>query len=362
MKRPYTLLLRLVTCLTMIAVLAGCAKGPHGPSGDASATPNQNIASQLLGCLIPEATEMEPLTTAHGFLRTAETLGYPAKLYHYTDADQAVQLVDQAQSEGCVGLLVWNPNEENQAAIARAAELGLAVIVPYHQAQGPGITANVHVDQSDYIEEVAYAIAQRMVERELSAGKLLIYGTDAQQSYDRYAAAIAESYPQYTSAYLARTSSDQTTAIADLAKYLLNNRDIKGLFCTDTDSTVIAVKARTQAQKEFKEMDPDAALSPVVPGATPIPEDLLSSITITVLGTGINQEIIKLMQSNDIYASVIEPYYEAGAQSTLLLDQSLQGEMIPSQSVVNMPIVRQDTLDKYQLIYEQVIEWFQIKQ
>jgi len=55
---------------------------------------------------------------------------------------------------------------------------------------------------------------------------------------------------------------------------------------------------------------------------------------------------------------VVEPYYEAAAQSTMLLDQVLHGESVPHSSVLNMPIARQDTLDKYKLIYQQVQAWF----
>ena len=75
---------------------------------------------------------------------------------------------------------------------------------------------------------------------------------------------------------------------------------------------------------------------------------------------GINDDNIALMKENDIYAFVAEPYYEASAQSLMVLDRILNGESVPQVTKVNMPIVRQDTLDKYELIYRQVQEWFDL--
>ena len=44
----------------------------------------------------------------------------------------------------------------------------------------------------------------------------------------------------------------------------------------------------------------------------------------------------------------------------MVLDRILNGESVPQVTKVNMPIVRQDTLDKYELIYRQVQEWFDL--
>jgi hypothetical protein len=91
-----------------------------------------------------------------------------------------------------------------------------------------------------------------------------------------------------------------------------------------------------------------------------VPESLTKAITITIVGTGISERTIELLHEYDIYAFVLEPYYEAAAHSTMVLDQLLRGESAPEVSRLNMPIVRQTALDKYELIYRQVREWFDL--
>lgn len=349
----------------------------------AVAAPRANPAETLVGFIIPDDGSIAMATSMHGFLRTAETLGYPAKLYRAALGAESVAAVEQAKADGCTGLLLWNPDGANDEAAACAAEYGLPVVAPYFNTAAEGVRACVATDLVGYSEEVACGIAQRMVERECKAGKILVYGRGPQEVANAFHEAILTYYPQYNVAWFVRSSPTETGAVRELADYILWNRDIKGLFCTDTDGAEIAVKAREQAQRDFRaygppeaptatpEPTPEAEPAPLptptpnagslrAPGAavTPVPDGLIQSITITAAGMGISDANIALMEENDIYAFVLEPYYEASAQALMLLDRILNGESVPAVNRLNMPIVRQDSLEKYRLIFEQVRDWF----
>lgn len=384
----------LLSLLLLSAAVCSCAapaaqeQEPQQTQSPAQATPKppviRSVSSTLVGFIIPDDGSMEQYTVMHGFLKTAETLGYPAKLYRAAYGAKAEQAVEQAKADGCAGLLIWNPNEKNTAAIDRADALGMPVVLPYYGTNTAAADASVITDLTGYTEEVARGVAERMVERECRAGKILVYGTAPQACYDGFVAAIQTYYPQYNVGYFVRTALSREAAVDELALHILWNRDIKGLFCTDADGADIAVAARVKAQRDFKANgapesatpnpkakatpapsptpQPATPVSPLLPAATPVPEGLIKSITISVAGYGLNKECIALMEENDIYAFVAEPYYEAGAQALMLLDRIMNGEAVPQKTKLNMPIVRMDTLDKYRLIYQQVQEWFSLQE
>lgn len=319
----------------------------------------------LLGFIVPDDGTIAHYTAMHGFLRTAEAMGYPAKLYRANTAQKALEMVDEAIADECAGLLIWNEGDMYVQAVESAVKKNVSVVIPYYETQNSSAHASVVTDQAGYLEEVARVIAERMVERECRAGKILVYGYSPVNCYLEFSAAIKQYYPQYNVSYLTRTKTDTAGAVEELAEHILWNRDIKGLFCIDADGADIAVRARTSAQRSYRndgapEQREGVTPTPLPIGATPVPEGLIKSITITVVGTGISEETIELLYDYDIYAFVLEPYYEAAAHSTMVLDQLIRGESVPEVSRLNMPIVRQTTLDKYELIHQQVQEWFDL--
>lgn len=363
--------LLLVSCGDKKDPAAMVENTPAPAAADGARSPAQRrVSSQtLLGFIIPDEKDISLYTLKHGFLRTAENLGYPSKLYLARVGAAALEAVEKANTDGCAGLLIYNPGGVNDMAVARAAELSMPVVVPYHKASEANVATNVVADVNGYGEEIALGLAERMVERECKAGQILIYGEKPGEISVAFAQAIAAYYPQYKISTFTRTKLAEQEAIDELASYILWNRDIKGLFATDIDGTSIAVRAREKAQKDFKangapETKEDAISPfPSLPAAnaTPVPKGLVSSITITVAGYGFTDQNISLVRTNDIYAFILEPYYEASAQSVMLLDKILGGESVPAVSRLNMPIVRMATLDKYVLIHNQVLDWFAIE-
>ena len=80
----------------------------------------------------------------------------------------------------------------------------------------------------------------------------LVYGYDPSVCYTEFDKAIEEYYPQFQTVTFVRTpGSGDDAAVEELANYILNNRDIKGMYACDTDSASIAVKARSKAISLF---------------------------------------------------------------------------------------------------------------
>lgn len=370
-----------VCCL--LAFSFGCGASPsQNPSSseEPAATPGNGLSldpsNGLMGMILQDDAEFSSYMQMHGFLRTAENLGYAARIFRYQGSTGAADAYKQASDAGCTALLFYDPLSHNTQVIEQAVQSGKIVAVSYYACAAQGININVVADSTAYLEEMARGIAERMSERKLKTGRILIYGFDTAVAQSGFAQALAIYYPQYTAVAFTRTAQEEQPAVDELASFILENRDVKGMFCVDDTSTSVAVKARAKAQSLFKGTSATATPKTTVkptptpsagstavsasPSATPIPEALLSQILITMFGTGINNTNIELMKANDVYGLVLEPHYESAAQCTLMMDARMRGESVSQTTVLNIPIVRQDTMDKYVAVYEQVRDLFDL--
>lgn len=335
------------------------------PDGFAPVESGRLEAPCVLGlCLYDDKSDAANMTM-FGFLRTAETLGYAAKVYRASGADNLAEVVEQASAQGIKQLMLFDPNAADPKALDLAVAKGMQVVVPFNEINADGICANVVADNFDYYDELARGIAQRMDERSLKSGRILVYGRETQYALECFESSLKANFPQFVMCEFTRTAQDDEGAIEELAQFILNNRDIKGMYVIDSDSSSIAVKARSRAQKLFANMGnktPEQTPQPtpaqnVVPGVapayTPNP-NLLKQIMITLFANGLSDENYELFGDNDIYALCIEPYYEAAAQATMLMDRLARGETVPERTKVNRPIVYADTAEKYIAIYDQM--------
>lgn len=372
MKKAVLIMLAFVLAL---GTVAGCAAktGESGgqdavPEATAEQTPSEGAADgengfSLLGLIINDDGSDDAYMTMYGFLHTAETLGYASKVYRASAGAGAVDAVHQALADGVDGLMVYSPNGENDGAVGEAAASEMFTAVPYYACEVAGLDCNVVADDTDYYDELARGIAERMTERSLKSGRILVYGRDTEVCFSMFASSISESYPQYTVSQFTRTAADDEAAKAELAEYLLYNRDIKGLYVIDADASSVAVGARAEAQKLFRtngapsptptpEYDPAAT-----PEVTPNP-GILTQISVTIFCNGLSDGNYKLFEDNDIYALLIEPYYEAAAQATMTLDKLIRGENVAAVSRVNRPLVYADTAEKYKAVYDEMKHMF----
>lgn len=329
----------------------------------------QNAADKgfdLIGLVIHDDGSERACMTMYGFLHTAENLSYASKIYR-ADPSAAGMLsaVEDAIAEDVDALLVFDPSNQSNEAIARAIARGIKVVVPYYACSTEGISSNIVADDSEYYDELARGLAERMTERSLKSGRILIYGADTSECYAAFSASIAAAYPQFRVEAFNRTAADEQGAIDELAEFLLYNRDVKGMYVVDSAAGSIAIQARAQAQRIFREEGtPSPTPEPsLAPNATPVPTPnpgLLTQITITVFCNGLSGSNYDLFNDNDIYALCIEPYYEAAAEATMVLDKLLHGDAVQAVSRVNRPIVYNETADKYKAIFEQMQALFNL--
>lgn len=383
-KRAAAILLSIVMLFSF-----GCANdGTTKPeSGDSTA--NENIGQSaedyslstseqddfpILGLIIDDDGSDGARLAMYGFLRTAQTLCYAAKVFRAKSGEEMVNAVDEANEQGISALMIFADAAADSSAIERAVSLGMNVVVPYYECDASLVSANVVADANEYYDELARALAERMDERSLKSGRILVYGSNTKEAREAIEASIKENYPQFAVCDFTRSAADKDAAVDELADFILNNRDIKGIYASDEEAVQIAVKARSRAQKRFKSEGaptptPTAEAADTEETAYPTPTPsaqseytpnpaLLTQITITIFGCGLSGENYALFEDNDIYALCIEPYYEAAAQSTMMLDRLVRGESIASITRVNRPIVYSDTADKYIAIYEGMLNAF----
>lgn len=349
----------------LIIIIAGCQNAGEGGDFNETASPAPISAppeevDNIIGYVIGDDGDINSYMSMHGFLKTAENLGYPSRLFRFDEGESALSAVDEAIDEGCKGLVIQNANGENDDAVRAALSKDVFVVVPYDVCAVEGLNGNVAADNSEYIEELARGIAERMKERNLSAGRILVYGTDPAPFAPEFERAVLSYYPQYSASVFRRTKADENEAADELAQYLLHNRDVKGLYAIDADGAAISVLARKRAQDIFKTFKPEPSATPDANGNPPsLNDELLNKISITIFGTNISEGNLKLFDSNDISALCIEPYYESAAQSVMMLDKLFKGETVAGTMRINRPIVRTDTVEKYAARYEQVKEWFE---
>lgn len=362
----------LVLLCGFMLVSMGCNKEPEPqtppePSPSAALPLAQNTQApkkqQLIGYIVEDDRTMPAALSMQGFLHMAENLGYPAKLYRAKPGAEAAAAVDTAVEDGCKGLLIQNAGGANDEAVRASIAAGMQTAVPFDRCGVEGLQANVVADEGEYVEEITRGIAARMTERSLKTGLILLYGNDPQSGYAAFSSAVEAHYPQYDAVAFQKTGATEEDAVAELAEFLLYNRNIKGMYVMDTGLAATAVKARARAISRFNtEGTPSPSPTPEpLPGATPAPTiapGLLTQISVTVFACGLSEENIALFNDNDIYALCIEPYYEASARAAMVLDQLLSGEQVAKVSYVNRPIANADTIDKYLAIYQQTKEMF----
>lgn len=380
-----------VLCLSAL-LLIGCGSQPiaenekntdlQSSSTDISLTEQISLDSDILdfdalGLIINDDGEMSSYMTMYGFLHSTEYLGMPARVYRAKNGADSVAAVETAFNDGMSGICLVSSNGVNNEAVKRAAELGMKVVVPYDLCEIKSENViNVVADDADYYDELARGIAERMTERSLKSGRILVYGRNIQRIAQDFQNSIAQSYPQFVVVGLDRTVFTHDGAIDELAQFVVDNRDIKGMYVVDTDAADIAVKAREKAQTIFKSFGVTPTPKPTpTPKLTPTPSDynplatpeytpnsaLLKNISITLFCCGLSDENLALFDDNDIYALCIEPYYETAAQAAILLANMVSGDEVPELTKVNRPIVYGDTIEKYMAIYDQVNEIFNLK-
>lgn len=295
-------------------------------------------AKPTIGMIIADDGSLLMRCGMHGFLRTAENLNYPARLYRYEMGSSPMALVDQAVADGCQGLLVWADTAELAAAAKYASSLGVEVIIPYADVttEDTGAQAVLSPDPDDYCAEAVRLMCETTISRGNTTG-IIVVAREAgahQDIVDACQRALDAFYPGFAlhDMPLAQTQAESEEAAK---KFIKENRNICGILGLSPTSATVWYNGEIAAEKEG-----DFKVTPVI------------------MGLDYTEENISLVSNSKIYCLIARPYYTAAAQAMMVMDSLLHGVIIQENIRVNAPMIRKKDIEKYSAIVSEVKEWF----
>ena len=342
--------------------------------GNASAkqTPDPNFdpAGQRIGLLIDESDGVLSKAAEHGFLRTAENLGYPAQVYAAASNQEAAALVDQAVADGCTGLLLWVNSDAMQAALAKARAAGVATVAAYYAVEEGSADANLVVDPSDYAPEAARILCETIEARGAATGTIFVTGAENHSTLLAYFQEKVEAdYPQYqVSSYEGQNDQNSVNA------FVLAHPEMVGVLalepgsglvwneaCNQVQAAIMASYATPAPSPQPQEEDgaEDGAEETPTPAPTPIPtpsEEARRYANILLLDY--TEQNLQLVRRGVVTGLIGRPFYDSTAQSMAALDRLLRGLPTQTDVVLKTPILRKKDIAKYEGIMEEVQEWF----
>ncbi len=372
----------------MCVAAIGCAHGEDNidptPSPNAP-TPipadSSSVYHDMIGFVVSDDGDTDTNVLMHGFLTTANELNRPAMLFKFKGKN-ACEAVKTAAERGCKGIVI-DECDDMAEAVKLAKTYGMRVVALSAEPID-GTDSRIYIDDVEYIRELCSALGERMKERNLKSGRILVYGEDVDGAYSACTQVVREIYPMYGVISFTRTSADEQVATDELAEYILEHREIKGIIALNSDETNIAVEARKKASALFKERGGAPSAKPTntpqktpaptetpsqLPGKTPeisdaeptlppFSESLLKSITISIFGFGLTEKNIAHLEKNDLYGVCCDPSYNVGVYAATLLDMMIFGKAAEAEMRVLRPIVLRDTLERYMSVYDEVNRMF----
>ncbi len=373
----------LIWCLLIVA---GCQGGNsarerlQGEGAEAESTaetatnhsrtpdPNFDPSAVLIGLVMDESEGALAKAAEHGFLRTAENLGYPAKLYVAESSEKAAEMVDTAISDGCEGLLIWADTEPMKAAMAKARAAGIITIATYHSVEEGEADANLKVEPMDYAPEAARILCERIKTRDVEKGTIFVTGAEQfplimQPFRDK----VKSDYPQFdVVAYEGKNDQNSVNA------FVLAHPEMVGVLALEQGSGLIWNDACNQVQDAILEArktpkptaesegdnDRDDKETPK-PTPTPTPDESYKRYA-NILLLDYTPENLRLVRRGVVTGLIGRPFYDSTAQSVAVLDRLLRGLPTQTDVVLNTPILRKKDIAKYEGIMGEVVEWFAI--
>ena len=217
----------LAFCLAFCLMLFGCSAGPAAPSPtpqepmeegalpvrseeepaplpekeeDAPAEEEEK-AKTVVGFVVPDDGSLLMRCAMHGFLRTAESLSYPARLYAFSSGDGSAE-VEQALADGCGALLVWADTPALAAAAKAASEQGVPVVVPFIGVDptAAGAVSVLAAEEMDYCSEAVRIMCETAISRGNTQGVIVVAREAGahQEIVDAVQNALNTDYPGYT--------------------------------------------------------------------------------------------------------------------------------------------------------------------
>lgn len=331
---------------------------PPAPTLEPVATKAFNPSEQLIGFVIDKSEGIMSLAAIHGFLRTAEILGYPALLLDCDSPDQAVAKVDEAISAGCTGLLVWANTPELTAAAKKARAAGIKVVIPYFPSDNASADANLAPDPKDYAAEAARIMCEQIKSKKRDSGVIAVIGSEQfPEITDAFVETVMKYYPNYT--------IGQPNDGDDPAKFVAGNKNLVGVLALKSGSAkqwYDAYRSVVSAEATPKPGATANSKPSVTPKATTSSNVSNSGrIKPVIIALDYTDANTKMVKDGTIFALIARPYYDSTAQSIAVVDRLLRGITTQTQVRLNAPIIRSSGIEKYISIMDEIKEWFDLK-
>lgn len=315
--------------------------------------PHLNPASSLVGLVIADTNGLLSKIAAHGFLRTAENLGYSAKLYSAATSEEAAALVDRAIDDGCKGLLIWADSPAMQEAATKADAAGIPVVVPYCENGDANVDANLKPDVNDFAPEAARILCAQLESKGKTNGVIVVTGAAKEPAIaDAFEAKIKADFSQYSVVRLDGEPTEES-----ITEFVRKNGDLAGVLSLDESSGKLWSKVCANVQSELKAAikTPDSTPKPDAPTPTPNNSYKRSAV---VLVLDYTEAHLAWVRDGLVYGVIARPYYDSTAKSMAVLDRILRG--IPTQTNVRLdaPVIRKNAVAKYVALALEVKEWF----
>jgi len=296
----------------------------------------------VIGLIVADDSALLTRSAMHGFLRTAENLNYPSRLYAVPAGSTAVERVDQAVSDGCSGLVVWVDSLESANAAKYARMKGVPVVAAMAAGSVTAYSieadAVLYADPADYCAEAARTMCETAISRGNKEGVIVIAREEGahQDIVDAFQAAITASYPQYmlTDMPIAATRAETEAAAKEYLKDE-SNRKLAGVFALSPTAATAWYNAEIAAEKAF-----NFKISPVI------------------MALDYTDENLSLVGNSKILCLIARPYYTCAAQAAMVLDSILNGSAVQQSIRVNAPVIRRKDIEKYASIVKEVKNWF----
>lgn len=371
-----------ILAMAMTMSITACTKQPEGTEekvATASATPSAvksaeptpvpdfDPSAYLIGMIIAsDKYDLYTHAAEHGFLRSAENLGYPAKLYPIDPTGSAEQVVENVMQDGCVGVLVW-AEDENMIQIAEQAhDAGLKVIIPYFHTENADVDANLAPDEMDYGLEAARIMCEEILRRGKKEGTIALPTTDEEMDFAQaFELSVQAHYPQF---HVERLKGDMDQK--QIEAYIAKHEDLAGVMAIPKGTAkqwkdgCRSVQSQLQAQRQAVST-PSATPS----DATSSAKKASASATDTanenykrsavIIALDYEKENLEWVRDEVIYAVIARPFYDSTAQSMAVMDRLLR--VLPTQTdvILNAPILRKSGVNKYIILRREVETWFE---
>ena len=267
-----------------------------------------------------------------GFFTEATELGYKPKLAGTLDYDDVgtIQAGEQIIAQGADGMVIFAFAEVYFPLIEKARQAGIPVIVPqvlWPEGDVPGITANIGLDAKKYSRDMVDALAEKLNYKGTIAPTIGHWQNPIEVTInDEFRRYCNEEYDDIIVLETLEIGApgEEAEGTSKVVAHILANPEINAGFNSSAQGAEVWVNAFDETNRE----------------------------DIYFIGMDYIPKNLDYLRAGKIYGLVGQPFYELLQSSAVTLDKILRGEEVPYQTIVDTPIITQDTPEQVEFYYE----------